>query len=332
MNHPVISIIIPVYNEELFIENCLDSVLAQDYPMESLEVIVVNGNSSDKTKQIIHERYPKVIVLENPDKIVPISMNIGIKQSKGEYIVRLDAHSLYPNNYLRKLIEASIILKADNVGTVCLTDVRNKTLKGLAIKTVLGNRFGVGNSMFRTGVDRIKEVDTVPFGCFKKDVFQRFGFYNEHLIRNQDIELNKRIKQGGGKIYLIPDTYCIYFARDNYKSFARSNYGNGLWNILTIFYTKNCKALSLRHFIPLLFVCSLLIPTIIGVFIPSFFYITCFSFLTYLIFITFFSIKEKLDNTTLSIPHLIWAFTTLHFPYGWGSIIGLFKVLKLKLK
>ena len=108
---------------------------------------------------------------------------------------------------MKKLYE----LNADNVGAACRTDVLNKTPKTLAIREVLSNRFGVGNSTFRLGVDKVMDVETVPFGCWRRKVFEKYGYYDERLIRNQDIELNKRIIHGGGRICIVPETYCTYW-------------------------------------------------------------------------------------------------------------------------
>ena len=105
-------------------------------------------------------------------------------------------------------------------------------------------------------MSEITEVDTVPFGCYRKEVFTKYGLYNTKLVRNQDIELNKRIKRGGGKIYLIPDTYCVYYAREKYREIIKNNYLNGKWSILTVYITKTFNSLSVRHFVPMIFYCQ----------------------------------------------------------------------------
>ena len=229
----MLSVICPIYNEVKYIDVCIQSILLQDYPKEHLEVLFVDGMSQDGTRDIVgnySKQYPFIHLLDNEKRIVPMAMNIGIKASKGDVIMRLDAHAQYPPNYFSVLTKALRFLAADNVGAACRTDVLNKTPKTLAIREVLSNRFGVGNSTFRLGVDKVLEVDTVPFGCWKRDVFDKYGVYDERLIRNQDIELNKRIVRGGGRIYIVPDTYCVYLARETFKELAKNNFGNGKWN------------------------------------------------------------------------------------------------------
>ncbi len=327
---PKISIIIPILNEEKYISKCLDSIVESNFDKSELEVLLVDGGSKDKTLEIIKEyqkKYPFFKLLHNPKKIVPVAMNIGIKNAKGEYIIRLDAHSSYPKDYFSKLIFWHKKLNADNVGGVVITEVKNKTLSSNAIKNVLSDKLGVG-SAFRSGVSEIKEVDTVPFGCYKKEVFEKIGLYDERLVRNQDIELNKRLKKAGGKIYLIPEIKCTYYARETFQDLAKNNFNNGLWNILTAYYTGSLSSLSFRHFVPMLFVLSLIFFGICGVFNKWCLYLFLGISFLYLSIISIRSVQIKKDTTFF---HQLLAFLVLHFSYGIGSIVGIFRVIKEKL-
>jgi len=180
----MISIIIPVRNEEAHIQECLESIIDFDYPQKLLEIIFVDGVSEDNTVRIIErymEKYPHIKIIENKKKIVPIAMNLGIKVAKGEYICRLDAHAKYPPDYISKLLQWSQKLDADNVGAVCITDIKSQTNTAKAIQFVMSDKFGVGNSLFRIGVKEPLEVDTVPFGFYKKEVFDKIGLYDIFL-------------------------------------------------------------------------------------------------------------------------------------------------------
>ncbi len=328
----MLSVIVPIYNEEKYIERCIQSILDQDYPKDDLEVLFVDGMSNDKTRSIVSsysKKYPFIFLLDNPNRIVPYAMNIGIKASKGDIIMRLDAHSFYEKDYFSVLTKRLIELDADNVGVVCKTDVLNKTPKTLAIREVLSNKFGVGNSTFRTGVSEVKEVDTVPFGCWRRDVFEKYGLFDVRLVRNQDIELSKRIINGGGKIYIVPDTYCTYLARETYRGIAKNNFGNGKWNILTIFYTKKFSSLSLRHFVPLLFVLSLIIPPFLSIFWFPFIWLSIVSLGLYCGMLGVISLKLSI-NKHLNFFYLIWSFMVLHLSYGFGSLVGILKLPFIK--
>lgn len=328
----MLSVICPIYNEEKYIAQCIESIIQQDYPKEDMEVLFMDGMSSDRTREIIAQylsRYSFFRLIDNPLKKVSYAMNKGIEEARGDVVIRIDAHTLYEKNYFSVLVKRLKILGADNVGAVCKTDVLNKNPKTLAIREVLSNKFGVGNSVFRTGIDKVREVDTVPFGCWPRDVFDRFGLYDVRLVRNQDIELNKRILRGGGKIYIVPDTYCTYLARETFKGVARNNYLNGKWNILTVFYTKQFSSLSIRHFVPLLFLLSLFLPALLFLFYIPFIAITLLSLVSYILCILIIcfllSIKKK-----LSFFYLFVTFPLLHLSYGWGSFIGLISLWRIK--
>ena len=323
-----LSVICPIYNEEKYIGQFLDSLLLQDYPKDDLEILLVDGMSKDKTRDIVARytaQYPFIRLIDNPDKIVPYAMNRGIEAAKGNVIMRLDAHASYQPDYFSVLVSGLKRLHADNVGTVCKTDVLNKTPKTLAIREVLGNKFGVGNSTFRTGIDREQEVETVPFGCWPREVFEMYGKYDVRLVRNQDIELNKRIIRGGGKIYILPDTYCTYLARETWHALAKNYYGNGKWNILTVYYTKTFSSLSLRHFIPLLFLLSLIVPLLLAFIWWPFALVSLASLLTYTGLLSAVSLKLSIQKN-LNFFYLLITFYVLHLSYGWGSLMGILKL------
>ena len=150
----MVSVICPIYNEEKYIAKCIESILNQDYPKDDLEVIFVDGMSTDKTRDIVNEytsKYPFIKLIDNPQKIVPPAMNIGIRESKGEIIIRLDAHAEFPSHYFSRLTKALMDLNADNVGGVCVTLPTSDDIIPIAIANVLSSKFGMGNSTFRVG-------------------------------------------------------------------------------------------------------------------------------------------------------------------------------------
>ncbi|EOU2021349.1 glycosyltransferase family 2 protein [Clostridium perfringens] len=326
-----VSIIIPVYNEQKYIKKCIESLIKIEYPKNLLEIIFVDGMSCDDTRKIINEFIKKnnfIKLIDNEKKIAPIAMNLGIEAARGDLIMRMDAHSSYPKDYVTKLVAWKEKLNAANVGAICKTDVVNKNKKSVAIIKVLSNKFGIGNGLFRIGVTEPTNVDTVPFGLYEKKLLKDIGGYDERLVRNQDIELNKRILNKGGKIFLVPNVYFTYYARENLKDFMKNNYSNGMWNVLTAKYTKNIKSLSLRHFIPLIFLLSLILPLLISIFYWKFIIISLLVLIVYLIVLSWVCIKIYDKDTTLI--DLIMSFLALHFSYGVGSCVGILKSLKVK--
>ena len=197
----MLTVICPIYNEENRIEECIRSVIAQDWPKEELEVLFVDGMSGDRTREIVKEysrQYPFIQLLDNPKRIAPSGLNIGIRAAKGEIILRLDAHAKYPNNYFSVLVNKLQETGADNVGGVCRTLPAKDTPECRAIAHAMSSPFGMGNSYFRIGADSEKWVDTVPFGCFRRDVFDKIGLFDEELP-----QLNKQDRKDVLPIWVV---------------------------------------------------------------------------------------------------------------------------------
>ena len=320
MTTVMVSVIMPIYNEEKYIKECVKSLLTQDYPQNQMEWLFVDGGSVDRTKEILagyQEQYPDLIkVFNNPYKTVPYAMNIGIANSRGKYIIRLDAHAEYNRDYISKCIYYLDTTDADNVGGVAET--KSKGGIGKSIALMLSSKFGVGNSQFRTnGEDGY--VDTVPFGAFRREVFSKYGGYDERLTRNQDNEMNFRIRKNGGKIYLSRDIKLAYYCRDSVKGISKMAHTNGQWNVITM---KLCPgSMGIRHFVPLAFVMSLLILGIGSIFIQIARLLLLLELSLYLILDIAFSIKQA--RTIKEFIYLIWLFPIFHISYGLGSVKGI---------
>jgi len=254
MQLPFISVILPVRNEERYIAACVDSIFSQDYPAEKMEVIFVDGRSEDRTVEMLHamqKDHPQIVVLDNPNRTVPYAMNIGIAHSSAPVIVRLDAHAEYPADYIRLSVETLLTQDCDNAGGVFETHGRG--FMGEAIAEMLKTPLGVGNATYRLTTED-GYVDTVPFGCFKRELFERIGGFDERMTRNQDNELNFRIRKNGGKIYLNHNIRVQYYCRDTMRGIMKMGYMNGKWNVITM--TLVPGSMGVRHFVPLAFVLS----------------------------------------------------------------------------
>lgn len=327
MENAFVSIVMPVYNEEKYIGKCIESLLLQDYSKDKMEWIFVDGLSSDNTKKIINNyaaQYPHMIrCLDNPQKTVPYAMNIGIKSAKGKYIIRLDAHAEYNRDYISKCVYYLQTTEADNVGGIAET--KSNGTVGKAIAKMLSSRFGVGNSEFRTN-GKSGYVDTVPFGAFRCEVFKDLGGYDERLTRNQDNEMNYRIRKNGGKIYLASDIHFSYYCRDSIKGIVDMALKNGTWNIITM---KLCPgSMGMRHFVPLLFVLSLIVLPILGIACKLFWTVLLLELLVYFALDIYFSIK--LADGIEEFLRVFILFPIFHVTYGVGSLNGLIKIVSKK--
>lgn len=326
-----VSIVIPVYNEEKYIEGLIDSLLKQDYDKEKTEIIFVDGESSDKTVEIINRKMSEekinYKVMTNPKRIPPSSVNVGIKNAKNDIIVRLDAHSEYPSNYISKCVYNLNNMDADNVGCICKPG--SKTKIGKAIANVVSSKFGVGNSSFRTGAES-GYVDTVPFGTFRRELFDKIGYFNEELPRSEDNEFNYRIRKNGGKVYLFNDTEITYYPRDTIYKLMKMGFQNGKWATYTGYIIPG--TMGIRHFIPLLFVLGLIVGTIITALHLKALTIAFFSVLSlYFIIDLLFTLKSVItDGIEQLICFIIYPL--FHISYGIGSIFGIFKILKKVIK
>lgn len=330
----LISVIVPCRNEEKYIESCVNSLFENGFDRTQMEVIVVDGMSSDTTLEKLHhlqKKYENLFIFQNPKKVTPHALNIGIREARGAYIMIASAHSSFDSGYIQVLHDNIANLpNAIGVGGIMRTSVKNKSKTSIAIQRILSSKFGVGNAMFRVGTTKAIKVDTVPFGLYHAKVLKQSNGYDERLIRNHDIELSKRLLRKGGSIYLIPDAKCTYFARESFRDMATNNFRNGKWNILTVWITKNFSSLSLRHFIPMVFVLSIVLPVFVSIFYLPAIFISILSFACYFFTLIYFALG--LDKKDTSFSHLVLGFLILHLAYGFGSLIGILNIPKFAFK
>lgn len=322
----MLTVICPIYNEEQYIVECMESILRQDYPKDELEVIFVDGMSTDGTRALVADyaaKYPFIHLLDNPKRIVPTALNTAIRVAKGDLVARIDAHAKYPDNYLSVLARKLQTLEADNVGGVCRTLPAKETPLCQAIAAALSSPFGMGNSYFRIGADHDRQVDTVPFGFFRRSLFDRIGMFDEELIRNQDDEFNGRIIREGGKIFLVPEVVIDYFARDTIGKVSRMFYQYGLFKPLVN--SKLGNPATVRQFFPLAFVLALIVGAGLC-FVHRFFRWLYIAMLGLYLLLALWFGKKLAKNWRV----LLWmpiVFFVVHISYGWGYLRGLCKLV-----
>jgi glycosyltransferase involved in cell wall biosynthesis len=321
---PFVSIVVPCRNEETYLARCLDSILAGDYPRGRLEILVVNGGSTDRTAEVLAQyaaTHQAIAALENPRGTTPAALNIGIRAAAGEIIIRMDAHVLYPPDYIRRLVAGLEESGADNVGGILETVPAEDTPTARAIALGISHRFGVGNAHFRIGTDQRREVDTVPFGCFRREVFERIGLFDEELIRNQDDELNFRIITRGGRVLLLPDVFCQYFARRSLDQLARMYYQYGYFKPLVA--RKVGRVMTVRQLVPALLVAGLSSSAAVAIWVPSARVVFALVAASYLALVLVCSAAAVRTHGIRSGVALAAVFPTIHFSYGAGFLLGI---------
>ena len=323
----LVSFIVPIYNEEQHIEQCVRCLQTQDIPADQMEILLVDGNSTDNTMEILRrleaEDPGHIRIIQNPKRIQAAAINLGARHARGEYIVRIDAHSEYPAQYASVCIDLLSRTSSANAGCSCLT--KAKTPRGKTIAKFLTSSFAVGGSSFRVGAES-GYVDTVPFGTFRRDYFLEIGGFDERLVRSEDNELNYRIRKLGGKIYMTSDMQTTYFCRETVRSLAKMAYANGKWTVIA---GKFCPgSMSLKYFIPLLFALSILLLPALGIFCWIFRAMFAAELLLYCALALYSSLKKSKNPAEL--PLLFSLFPIFHLCYGFGSVAGIMAIIRKK--
>lgn len=328
-----IDIAIPVLDEEKYLEKCLESIIRFEVPNDtSIDIYILDGGSTDRSISIAEDyvaKFPNIALLHNKKRNQSAAMNLVIEHGKGDYILRLDAHTIFNKSYLKNCVETALRTDADNVGGVLRTLPGSNSYGAKLVQALTSHPFGVGNSSFRVGSNE-KLVDTVPFGFFKRSIFAKVGQFDERLLRAQDYELNRRIINSGGKIWLNPKIKADYFNQPSLMRFYKKNlfleapYNAYMWFIAP--YT-----FSIRHSITAFYTLGV----IVGFFLS---HLSIYIFLTYISVISFYIILALMASLHLSIRHkdirhlfvLPACFFLFHFLHGLGVLTGLIRVVLKK--
>lgn len=321
-----VAVVIPCRNESHYIERCVTSVLRSDYPQESLRVLVCDGLSTDQTQDIVRviaTQDSRVVLLRNEKQTTPFALNLGIKcASECDVIIILGAHAEIATDYVRLCVEN--LDRDSSLGCVggILENV-NEDATSEIIGKAMSSPFGVGNAHFRTGL-KSGYVDTVAFGAYAKQVFEKVGYFDEDLTRNQDDEFNYRLTKNGFKILLDPAIRAKYYVRASYEKLLRQYYQYGFWKVYVN--KKHGAVTSLRQLVPPLFVLFLCTFPLFLV-VPYYWILYTFALSVYLLGANFAAVKQK--ATSNEYFGVIWAFLLLHIGYGFGYIRGIFRFVVL---
>ena len=318
----LVSVIMPVRNEGPFIERSLSSVISQTYPKELLEVVIADGMSTDSTRatiaRIARGTAINIRVVDNPKKIAPTGLNCALEVARGDYIVRIDGHCEIAPDYVENCVSLLSSDRAEGVGGP-ITTIGNSRRAG-AIALAMSTTFGVGNSAFRTIKDSELFTDTVAFPGYTRKMIDKAGPFNEEMVRNQDDEYNFRIRKLGGRILLSPKIRSRYYSRSGFRSLWGQYFQYGYWKVRLM--QLHPRQMSVRQFVPLIFVVSLLLLVVSAVFAPAARWILAISAGAYVFANLGASIHAARSEIAL-IPFLALSYLILHLSYGFGFLFGL---------
>jgi glycosyltransferase involved in cell wall biosynthesis len=305
----------------MYIGNCLDHIYSQKGLTEKFEVIVADGMSTDRTREIIKEyktRYINLQMIQNPGKTVPTGLNLAIQRASGEIIIRVDGHTTIAHDYISQCVEALQCTEADNVGGR-MSAIGN-TPFGDAVAFATSTLFGVGGSRFHYS-EKEEWVDSVYMGAWCREVFEKIGLFDEELVRNQDDEFNYRLLESGAKILLSPKIKSVYTVRNSPQALWKQYYQYGYWKVRVL--QKHPRQMSLRQFIPPFFVLAMLTAIVCGLLFPQSWVMLALVVGSYLLANLTASIITAVKKGWKHLPLLPVCFMILHVSYGSGFLVGL---------
>jgi succinoglycan biosynthesis protein ExoA len=317
-----VSVVAPMYNEADHIEAVVGDIAAQDFDGE-LEFLVADGGSTDGSVERLLSAAElhgiTVRVLDNPARWVSHGLNATVRAATGDLVVRIDCHSRYPSDYVRRCVEVAAETGADNVGGVLVANGRTPTQRAAAC--VMSSPFG-GIGWTRHADDERAEVDTVPFGAFRPDAFRRVGLFDESLVRNQDDEFNLRLRRAGGRIVRDPSITLEYTPRGSFAGLFRQYFEYGRWKVPVML--KHRRIVSMRSLAPAALVVSFLTLTLLSVVTHHAQAFLLTEAIAYAVAAVIFGVQalRLRDEGWRLLPRVVVVFPTIHFAYGLGMTAG----------
>jgi succinoglycan biosynthesis protein ExoA len=334
---PSVSIIIPCFNEQTTICKLLDAIYAQTFPRNDLELIIADGMSTDGTRADIAAFAQShadlhIAVVDNTKRHIPAGLNLALKETRGDIIIRLDAHSIPYPNYIERCVADLEAGFGENVGGVWEIHPMTKTWVAQSIAIAASHPLGVGDALYRH-TNKSAAVDTVPYGAFKRELLALVGFFDETLLTNEDYEFNARIRKSGGKVWLDPSIRSIYISRATLSGLAKQYFRYGYWKWLML--RRYPGTLRLRQALPPLFVLSLFGMGITSFFLPSFRVLLAAEVIIYLLILLGVGLQAAIKHKKLSVVFgMPLAISFMHVSWGagflWSMISGVFTITALE--
>ena len=336
----MVTVILPIFNEVKHIEKTINAILNQDFNNSMVEIIIADGISNDGTREKLNNyenNYPNIILIDNPDKIVPAGFNRALTIAKGDIIIRVDGHTILEPDYISKCVD---LIKEKNVANVGgpMNVIWEDIFDGV-VAIATSSKFGIGNAAFHYS-KKGQYVDTVYLGAWKKSIFDKVGGFDQELVRNQDDEFNFRLIQAGEKIWLDPQIKSKYHPRNSITKLFKQYFQYGFYKVRVA--QKRRGISSLRQLIPAFFVFTILVSIVMlrFSFLPIIFSLGTYTIANF--FMTILNVSKKISSEELknrndisrldffikSVFYLPVTYFTLHFSYGLGYLSGLLYFVK----
>jgi len=335
----LISVVFATYNEASYVRSSLSSILEQESRDFDIELLAIDGNSNDGTREILDEYSaldPRLQVLVNEKRRAPFAFNLGLRKARGELVCIFGAHTIYRKDYIATCLRELIAHGAAGCGGRVITAPSRNTLQARLAAWAISHPFGSSRKSFRTQSEGF--VDTVNYPVMRRELLIKAGGYDEELLRNQDNDLNQKLRSMGHKLYCTWKTSCFYSSKTNTKELLDYMRLTGFWNVIS--FKKNPSSMAVRHFVPFIFLVALFSSSLLaltGVFLPVSYRIPALIPLIVLLGLHLgfgclagfqVAVREK-------SPGALWlplVFLSLHIAYGYGTLSGFFSQLRTLLR
>lgn len=340
---PLVSVILATYNEARRIEDCLASILNQQTSSETtsdfqLEVLVIDGMSDDGTRAILRRMAAvdsRLRIIDNPKRRTPFAFNLGLQEARGEFVCIFGSHSIYRHDYIGVCLHELFVHNAGACGGRVITVPANRTLGARLSAWTMSHSFGSSRSSFRTQAEGF--VDTVNYPVMRRSLALAVGGYNENLTRNQDNDLNQKLRATGYLLWCTWQTQCVYFPKDTVKKLLRYGFTNGYWNAISL--EQNPASMALRHFVPMIFVLCLLVCAALAAVSQYIMPGSIFLLLPLIIVLAAHlglgfaaALQVAFRERSLGALYLPLVFLAFHFAYGWGTLSGMAQWIQKRLR
>lgn len=305
-------------NESEAIGRCLNSIFKQDYPQSRLEIVIADGGSTDGAREKVESmipKFPNLRIVENLRRRTPAGLNAGIRNSRGDIVIILGAHTRIKEDFVRQNVEA---MEREQVNCTGGTQVNiGETFIQKAIGIAMGSPFGLASAPYRFSRNE-QFVDTVVYAAYSRPLFDEVGLFDEELFISEDAEMNWRIRKAGHRIFYSPKIVSYYYPRKTIKGLFKQLFRYGILRVNVM--KKHLDAVKWIHLVPLFFLFGLILLIVLRLWAPVIFLLGF-----YVLAVLYYSLQGAIREGFRYLPVLPLLLMTIHLSWGLGFVVGLFR-------